>query len=75
MPHAELLGRGSRIASAIYKALPKDFRQQWMYRSFTGEAVQMLKAGKTDEEVLLQLRKTYVEVKYVKPVPKFLKDK
>jgi hypothetical protein len=70
MPHAALLGRASKIASGIYKALPRDFRQQWMYRSFTGEAVQLLKAGKTDEEVSLQLRKTYVEVKYVRPLPK-----
>lgn len=74
MVHGELLGRGSKIASAIYKALPRDFRQQWMYRSFTGEAVQLLKTGKSDEEVLLQLRRTYVEVTYVRPLPRLKKQ-
>jgi len=48
--NAERLGKASRVGSSVYKNLPKSFRRFWMYRAFTGEAMQLLKAGKTEGE-------------------------
>jgi hypothetical protein len=62
--YASLMARASKIGSNIYKQLPIDFRQVWMYRAFTGEAVKMLKAGATDESATEQLWQTYVNVYY-----------
>ena len=59
---ANLMVRASKIGSFIYKALPENWRQFWMYRSFTGEAFTLLKEHKyTDEDVKQILWKTYVE--------------
>jgi hypothetical protein len=59
---ASLLVRASKIGSVIYKALPENWRQFWMYRSFTGEAFTLLKENDyTDEQVKQILWKTYVE--------------
>src|SRR5262245_53484293 len=50
--YAAMLADASRIASFVYRSLPKDFRQYWMFRAFTGEALTMLKnSGKTVEQV------------------------
>ena len=62
MIYARLMARASKIGSVVYKALPAEFRQFWMYRAFTGEAMQWLKTGRTDEEVKKILLKTYAEV-------------
>jgi hypothetical protein len=62
MALARLMGRASKIGSAIYQALPPSWRQFWMYRSFTGEAYTMLlHSTLTDEDVKQILWKTYVE--------------
>ncbi len=61
------MAKASRIGSAVYKALPENFRQFWMYRAFVGEAFKMLKdQGMTGEQVLESLFKTYAEVWYIK---------
>lgn len=61
------MSKASKIGSAVYKALPEDFRQFWMYRAFVGEALKMLKEeGMTGEQVLASLFRTYVEVWYIK---------
>jgi hypothetical protein len=65
MVYAGLLARASKIGSAVYNELPKDFRQFWMYRAFTGEAMQLLKQNKTDEEAFKQLWCTYASVHYM----------
>jgi hypothetical protein len=62
MENAGVLARASRIGSSIYRGLPKTFRQFWMYKAFTGEAIQWLRQGKTDEETRMILWKTYVEI-------------
>ena len=62
MEHAKILSRASTIASFAYQALPKEFRKLWMFRAFTGEATQLLKAGKMDKEAKDILWKTYAEV-------------
>ncbi len=58
--HAGILTQASRIASVIYDGLPAYFKKFWMFRSFTGEAMQLLKAGKTREEAIAELWRVYV---------------
>jgi hypothetical protein len=60
MIYAGLLGRASKIGSVVYKALPAEFKEFWMYRSFTGEALKLLKGGMKDEEVAKRLMNAYV---------------
>jgi hypothetical protein len=62
--YAGLMARASKIGSNIYKQLPVDFRQFWMYRAFTGETLKMLKTGATDETATEQLWQTYVNIYY-----------
>src|SRR5438552_10784418 len=59
--YAGLMGRASKVGSAVYQGLPKHWRQHWMYQSFTGEAGYLLQAGKTEEEAIAILWKIYVE--------------
>jgi hypothetical protein len=59
--HASLMAKASKIGSAVYKALPANWRQGWMYRSFTGEAYTQLKAGKNEEDIQQLLTQCYVE--------------
>lgn len=61
MEHAGILARASKIGSVIYRALPADFRQFWMYRAFTGEAIGLLRGGMTEPEVKELLWKRYAE--------------
>lgn len=61
MENARLLGRAAKIASVVYKGLAKDFRQFWMYRAFTGEAIGLLRQGMPDENIKDLLWKTYVK--------------
>lgn len=64
---SKLMAKASKIGSAVYKSLPEDFRQFWMYRAFVGEAFKMLKdGGMKGEQVLESLFKTYVEVWHIK---------
>lgn len=60
MRSAGRLARASKIGSTVYKALPANFKQFFMYRSFTGEAVKMLKLGMSEEEILQKLMDVYV---------------
>lgn len=70
------MAKASKIGSAVYKALPEDFRQFWMYRAFVGEALKMLKdQGMTGEQVLESLFKTYVEIWYIKAKIKEAEEK
>jgi len=60
--HAGLMAKASKIGSFVYNALPEYWRQGWMYRSFTGEALTLLKAGKKEDEIQQILLLQYVEV-------------
>jgi hypothetical protein len=55
------LGRAARIGSVIYKALPGDIRDRWIYRAITGEAASLLYEGKEEQEVKDLLWKKYIE--------------
>ncbi len=59
--NASIMAKASKIGSPVYNALPAYWRQGWMYRSFTGEAYTMLKAGKKEEEIQQLLMQRYVE--------------
>lgn len=61
MVYANLLASASKVASSIYSDLPKNWRQFWMYRSFTGEAMKMMEGGETAQAAYDHLWKTYVE--------------
>jgi hypothetical protein len=63
MRSAGRLARASKIGSAVYKALPANFKQFFMYRAFTGEAIKMLKQGMSEEEILQKLMDVYVPKK------------
>jgi hypothetical protein len=58
---AGLMAKASKIGSHVYNALPDYWRQGWIYRSFTGEAYKMIKAGKKEAEIQQVLMQRYVE--------------
>lgn len=58
MQYAGLLGKASRIASAIYRLMPE--REHGFYRKLTGMAMQLLKQGKTAEEAFKQLYNDFI---------------
>ncbi|MBO9659127.1 MAG: hypothetical protein J7527_09920 [Chitinophagaceae bacterium] len=66
MIHAAWMARASKIGSAVYQALPENFRQFWMYKAFVGEAITLLKQGMPDEDARFILWKTYAEVWQIK---------
>ncbi len=49
MEYAGLMSTSSTIASRVYRALPASWKQYWMYKSFVGEAMEMLKNGTSAE--------------------------
>lgn len=59
--YAGLMGKASKIGSFLYNALPVHWRQSWMYRSFTGEALTLLKAGKPESDIKQLLWQQYVK--------------
>ena len=59
--YAGMMSQASRIGSVIYQALPGNWRQGWMYRAFTGEAMQFLKEGRSVQESTRLLWTRYVE--------------
>jgi hypothetical protein len=59
--YANLMVCASKIASSIYNDLPIHWRQFWMFRSFTGEALTQLKEGAPAQGVYDYLWHTYVE--------------
>jgi hypothetical protein len=59
--YADRLVVASKIASSIYSDLPMDWRQFWMFREFTGEAMTMLDNDLTPQEAYNYLWHTYVE--------------
>jgi hypothetical protein len=55
MVYAALLGRASKIASAVYKTIPQEEKEKGLYRKLTGKAMLLLKEGRTSEEIVLLL--------------------
>src|SRR6185503_2737658 len=59
--YAGLMGQASQIGSSLFQSLPVRWRQSWMYRMYTGEAIKLLKEGKTKEEAKEILWAMYVK--------------
>jgi hypothetical protein len=67
MQYAGLLGKASKIASAIYRLLPQE---HGFYRRLTGMAMQLLKQGRTGEEAFEQLYNDFIVPALSVEVPK-----
>ena len=57
MQYAGLLASASRTASKVYRQLPMQQKDYRFYRRLTGMAIQLLKQGKTGDEVYTLLCK------------------
>lgn len=55
----DLIERSCAIAMAVYDGLGTGFRQEWMLWSFAAEAMEMIKEGRFDEDVLTALWTVY----------------
>lgn len=60
MEHANILAEASRIASGIYRLIPKEEKQHALYRELTGAAIRMLKEGVQPESIISQLTGIHV---------------
>ena len=58
--YASNLGLASQIGSEIYRALPRDIKGRWLYRTITGEAASLLYEGMQEQEVKDSLWKKYI---------------
>ena len=65
MRYAGLLGKASKIASSIYRSLPKEKKEPGLYRKLTGQAMLLLKDDKTTAEVLELLQPKETEQKSI----------
>jgi hypothetical protein len=59
MMYAALLGKASRIGSAVYASIPPERKQHSLYRKLTGEAMTWLKYEWKEEEIIAYLLKQY----------------
>ena len=58
--HAGQLAEASRIASIIYRQVPKEERNIKLFRSIVGKAKMLLKEGKEKEEVRAELEYLFI---------------
>ena len=61
--HASKMGQASKIASAIYKDLPKELKARWVFRSITGHVASMLYKGEAPEYVKEILYDKYISIR------------
>jgi hypothetical protein len=54
------MGRASRMASEIYKALPRDIKGRWIFRAIAGDAASLLYKGKNEQDAKDILWRKYV---------------
>jgi hypothetical protein len=58
--HATILGEASKIASRVYRLVPKAQRKHILYREMTGKAIYLLREGKDKEAVFQRLSALYL---------------
>jgi hypothetical protein len=63
MQYAGWLGHASGIASGIYRSLPAATKQFSLFRTLTGEAMQLLKEGISEAEIIKMLCNKYLPKK------------
>ena len=56
MRYATLFGRASKLAAIVYRVLPQEKKERGLFKKLTGQAMRMLKEGKTEKEVLEMLQ-------------------
>lgn len=61
MMYAALLGKASRIGSAVYAMLPSERKQHGLYRKLTGEAMQWLKYQWEEKDIIEYLQQQYLQ--------------
>lgn len=59
MHYAGLLAGASKIASAFYKKMDDALKVKGLYRKLTGELMQLLKGGATQQQVAAYLERIY----------------
>lgn len=72
--HAATLGEASKIASRVYRLIPRENRKQALYREMTGKAIYLLREEKGQEEVFQSLSKVYLNPEPL-PEPKITAKK
>ena len=72
--HACQLADASRIASQLYRSIPKEKRNMQLFRAFVGKAKVLLAEGK-DKEVVIELLFNEIHPKPKASVPKQIKKK
>src|SRR5687767_11705908 len=70
MRHAALLGRASKLAAIVYRALPQEKKEPGLYKKLTGQVMRMLREGKMVKEVLELLQPMKVKKVSVNVVAK-----
>ncbi len=68
MVYAGIMGRASKIASAVYRLIPVEERVHALYRTLTGAAMQLLKQGMEWDKVLATLKQEFLEAVAVERV-------
>ncbi len=59
--HAATLGEASKIASRVYRLIPKAQRKHTLYREMTGKAIYLLREGKNKEVIFQNLSALYLK--------------
>jgi hypothetical protein len=59
--HAATLGEASKIASRVYRLIPKAQRKHTLYRKMTGKAIYLLREGKNKEVIFQNLSALYLK--------------
>lgn len=72
--HANQLAEASKIASQLYKEIPKEKRNMPLFRSIVGRAKVLLAQGK-DKEVVIEVLKNELFPQEKKTAPKPIKKK
>ena len=72
--HAGQLAEASRIASQLYRSIPKEKRNMQLFRAFVGKAKLLLAEGK-DKEVVLEMLFNELHPKAKASIPKQIKKK
>jgi hypothetical protein len=58
MVYAGLMGKASKLASAIYKEYPEELKGKGVFKKLVGEVMQLLKAGRPEDEIRFVLSPT-----------------
>src|SRR3954469_3523463 len=57
MEYASLLANASKVASALYRELPKEEKGIAVYRTLTGKVMKLLRDGRSKDEIICLLRR------------------